>query len=186
MAMASALAGCSGPSSGGSSSLMTGSIFSSAPKTAPGADGAQAVRPEDPLARPVGVAWTSARAAKCGFYFDPAKLRQSFLTSQVADGVNGEQLAKVQQTYDTSFARVSKALAGQDDYCSSPQVTDIKRDLNRHLAGDFKVADKSATAPKTQSTWDWLTDSGQKADNAKLDRNEVLFPSGGAQTASPR
>jgi hypothetical protein len=184
MGLTGGLAGCSGPS-GSSSSLVTGSIFSSAPKTAAAADGAPAVKPEDPAARPVNVAWTSARAARCGFYFDPAKLRQSFLTSQIADGAKGDQLTKVQQSYDTSFARVSKALASQETYCDESQVADIKANLNRHIAGDFAVA-KPAKVAQQGGALDWLTDGGQKSDVSKLDRNELFFPSGGAQTAGPR
>ena len=185
LGLSTGLAACSGPS-GSSSSLVTGSIFSSAPKTAAAADGAPAVKPEDPAARPVNVAWTSARAAKCGFYFDPAKLRQSFLTSQVADGVKGEQLAKVQQSYDTSFARVAKALAGQDTYCDEQQVAEIKSNLNRHLAGDFSTAAKPTKVAQKEGALDWFLDAGQKSDVAKMDRNEIFFPSGGAQTAGPR
>lgn len=176
------LAACSGPSGSSSSSLVTGSIFSSAPKTAAAADGAPAVKPEDPAARPVNVAWTSARAARCGFYFDPAKLRQSFLTSQIADGVKGDQLAKAQQSYDTSFARVSKALAGQETYCDEQQVAEIKGNLNRHLAGDFSTA-KPTKVAQQGGAFDWLLDGGQKT---KMDANDIFFPSGGAQTASPR
>ncbi len=179
-----AMAGCSGPS-GSSSSLVTGSIFSSAPKTAAAADGAPAVKPEDPATRPINVAWTSARAARCGFYFDPAKLRQSFITSQIADGVKGDQLAKAQQSYDASFTRVSKALAGQETYCDEPQVADIKANLNRHLAGDFSTA-KPAKVTQTAGAFDWLVDGGQKSDVSKMDRNDIFFPSGGGQTAGPR
>ena len=181
MGLAGGLAACSGPG-GSSSSLITGSIFSSAPKTPAAADGAPAVKPEDPAARPVNVAWTSARAARCGFYFDPAKLRQSFLTSQIADGVKGDQLTKAQQSYDTSFARVSKALAGQETYCDEQQVAEIKANLNRHLAGDFSTA-KPTKVVQQAGAFDWLTDGGQKT---KMDANEIFFPSGGAQTASPR
>lgn len=178
------LSGCSG-SGGGASSLTTGSIFPSAPKTAAAADGAPAVKAEDPQAKPVSVAWTSARAAKCGFYFDPAKLRQSFLSSQTAGGAGPEQLAKVQQSYDNSYARVSKVLATQDDYCTESQNADIKSDLNRHLAGDFTVTQKIAKA-QGQSAWEWLVDGGQKADAGKMDSNAIFFPSGGAQSTVER
>lgn len=165
---------CSDPSGSGASSLVTGSIFSSAPKAA--------ANPDDPARRPTRVALVSASAVKCGFYFDPAKLRQSLLTTQTA----GEQLAKAQKSYDDAFARTSKALADQNDFCTEGQVADLKSDLNRHLAGDFTAVAKVDKGPKSRSAWEWLTDSGQKADAGKLDRNEVFFPSGGAQTATPR
>ena len=37
------------------------------------------VRPNDPLARPTQVAWTSARATRCGFVFNPQQLRSNYL-----------------------------------------------------------------------------------------------------------
>ena len=184
LGLAAGLSACSGPSGSGASSLITGSLFSSAPKTAAAADGAPAVKPEDPASRPVNVAWTSARAVKCGFYFDPARLRQSFLTRQIADGVKGDQLAKAQQSYDASYTRVSKALVDQDGYCDEHQVADIKGNLNRHLAGDFSTAQKVAKATPKEGAFDWLWDGSSNSN--KLDRNELFFPSGGAQTAGPR
>jgi hypothetical protein len=181
--VAACLSGCSGGGTNGSSSLITGSLFSSAPKTAAAADGAPAVKPEDPAARPVNVAWTSARAAKCGFYFDPAKLRQSFLTSQIADGNKGEQLAKSQQSYDTTYVRVTTALAGQEAYCDEQQVADIKSNLNRHLAGDFSTAQKVVKAAPQEGAFAWLMDGSQAS---KKDYNDTFFPSGGAHTAGQR
>ena len=177
---AASLAGCSGAGSD-SSALTTGSIFSSPAKAA-----VAPALPAAPEVRPTAVAMTSARAARCGFYFDPAKLRQSFLTAQSASGVKPEDLAKVQQTYDGTYARFSKALATDEGFCSEAQVADIKLDLNRHLAGDFTNVQRVSTAPKPMSTWEWLTDGGQKADAGKMDRNEIFFPSGGSQTTTPR
>jgi hypothetical protein len=169
------LAACSGPGGGGSSSLITGSVFSSAPK-AP-------VNPDNPAIRHAKVAMVSASAVKCGFYFDPAKLRQSATTAQAGAG---EALTKVQQDYDASFGRTAKALATDPEFCGAGRVATIKSDLNRHLAGDFTTVTHADKGPKEQSAWDWLVDGGQKADAGKLDRNEVFFPSGGAQTATPR
>ena len=181
------LAACSGPSgSGGTSSLVTGSVLSAGPKSPATADAAQAVKPDDPMSRPVNVAWTSARAAKCGFYFDPAKLRQSFLASQATSGLQADQLTKSQQNYDAAHVRVAKALADKDDYCTEVQNADIKSDLTRHLAGDFATVVKVAKGPKPPGVWEWLTDSGQKADAGKLDNNAIFFPSGGAVVATPR
>lgn len=174
--IAVALGGCSGTSgTGSSSSLVTGSIFSSSPKTPPPAD--------VPANRPVKVAMISAAAVKCGFYFDTTRLRQSFLASQ-ATTVPGTDPAKAQKDYDAAYARATAALAGQEDYCTPTEVNFIKADLNRHLAGDFKTA--ARIAPKERSTWDWLVDGGQKADAAKMDPNQIFFPSGGAQTTMQR
>lgn len=178
--LAVGLAACSGPGNGGSSSLITGSIFSGPPKTAASADGAPAVKPEDPLARPANVAWISARAVKCGFYFDPAKLRQSFLAAQAAEGVRADQLAAMQRTYDASFTRVTNALAENDSYCDAQQTAEIKASLNRHLAGDFSTAKPTKVAAK-ESMFGWLTEPS--TGNRQMSRNDVLFPSGGGHTA---
>ena len=65
-------------------------------------------------------------------------------------------------------------------------MASLKSDLNRHLAGDFTTIAYVDKGPKTQSTWDWLVDGGQKADAGKMDGNAIFFPSGGAQTTTPR
>ena len=111
LALAASLAACSGPSaSGASSSLVTGSVFSSAPK-AP-------VNPDNPASRHTKVAMVSASAVKCGFYFDPAKLRQSTIDAQAAGG----DLAKVQQDYD--------AVVPDPDNRPAPRIEDVG-DLRR-------------------------------------------------------
>ena len=60
--------------------LTTASILGEAPAAA-GGDTA-GVSNSDPLARPVQVAWTAARAQKCGFQFDAARLKTNYLTSE--------------------------------------------------------------------------------------------------------
>lgn len=101
------------------------------------ADAPTGVRNEDPMARPVAVAWTSARATKCGFYFDPAKLRASYLAHEGRQGASGEQLAKIEKSYDTTIKVISEGMAGKEGYCTDKKGAEIKADLNRHLAGDF-------------------------------------------------
>ena len=132
------------------------------------------------MARPTNVAWTSARAVKCGFYFDPAKLRQSFLAAQAAEGIKAEQLSAVQRTYDASFTRVTNALAGRNGYCDQQQIADIKANITRNLAGDFSTLKPTKVAAK-EGMFDWLKDPS--GGNKPLSRNDVLFPSGGGHTA---
>ena len=171
--IAAGLGACSGTSGseGASSSFITGSVFSSAPKTPPPVD--------VPANRPVKVAMNSAAAVKCGFYFDTAKLRQSFLASHVAT-VPGSDPAKVQKDYDTSFARATAALGGQSDFCTPTEVGFLKADLKRYLAGDFATVARVEKGPKQLSAWEYFMDGGSNA--GKMDVNEVFFPSGGAQT----
>lgn len=92
---------------------------------------------EDPSARPVGVAWTAARAKRCGFYFDPAKLKINYLAYERTQGHAAEQLAKIETTYDTTFRVTSEKVSADADYCSDRRSLEIKADLQRHLAGDY-------------------------------------------------
>jgi hypothetical protein len=126
---AACLAGC------GASlpSVSTGSLFggSSAPA-------APAAPPNDPTARALQVGTTAARAQKCGFNFDPVKLRTQFLAAEGAALTNPGDADKLGQVYDTAYRGVGKAVAGQGEgYCNSTKTTKIKTALNRHLAGDY-------------------------------------------------
>jgi hypothetical protein len=82
------------------------------------------------------VAWTSARAQRCGFYFDPAKLRSSYLAFEARQP--GADPAKAEKTYDATFKTIRERAAADPDYCTDTKSAEIKKDLNRHLAGDFK------------------------------------------------
>ncbi|MBN9246985.1 MAG: hypothetical protein J0I81_05950 [Hyphomicrobium sp.] len=92
--------------------------------------------PNDPLARTMDVAATSARAIKCGYNFDPVKLKGQFIASETA--ANPADGAKLSQIYDTAFNGVSKALTEKGaDYCTPLKVAKIKLALTRHLNGDY-------------------------------------------------
>src|SRR5262249_60816505 len=56
--------------------------------------------PKDPLALPVQVGWTSARASYCGFMFNPDQLRADFLASEQRLGTPPDQMQKVERAYD--------------------------------------------------------------------------------------
>src|SRR5690606_15506959 len=91
----------------------------------------------DPNARAIQVGATSARAAKCGYNFDPARLKSNFLAAEAQQGLPPDQIARIEKTYDTTHGAVTKAVVGQGDYCTESKTKEIKADLNRHLAGDF-------------------------------------------------
>jgi hypothetical protein len=95
-----------------------------------------AVSNEDPMARPIAVAWTSARAKRCGFYFDPAKLRTTYLGYESRQAA-GEQYAKIEKTYDATYKVTSEKISLEVDYCSDRKALEIKADLERYLAGDY-------------------------------------------------
>jgi hypothetical protein len=125
LGIATLLGGC-GASLG---NVSTGSLFGGAAKV-------PAPPPNDPTARAMQVGTTSARALKCGYNFDPTKLRTQFLSTEAA--TNPAEGTRLAQIYDTSFRGVSNAVAGQgESYCTTSKTGAIKQALNRHLAGDF-------------------------------------------------
>ena len=123
---AAAVAGCSG-----ASGLSTASLFGTDEKPE------AAVPVSDPTSRAFQVGTVSARAVKCGFNFDPAKLKATYLTYESKQPGGAENLAKIEKIYDVSFNGVAKAVAEQADYCTDAKTTIVKADLNRHLRGDY-------------------------------------------------
>ena len=130
LAAALAASGCSNTAS---NLLSTGSILGGGDEKKV-ADEAAPATPQD---RAIQVAAVSARAQKCGFVFDPAKLQQDYLAAEAAAGLPPEQLAGLTQVYGFTNARIAKTLAEQSDYCDEAKTAVIKADLNRHLTGDF-------------------------------------------------
>ncbi len=127
---AALVAGCSGGSPLTTSALMGGN-------SAKAPEPAQA--PNDTVSRALQVGTTSARALKCGFNIDPAKMRTQFLTAETA--TNPADAAKITQVYDTAYKGVSRAVASQGEiYCTEGKVAQIKTALTRHLAGDYTPA----------------------------------------------
>ena len=102
------------------------------------------VTPEDPLARPIQVGWTSARASHCGFVFNPDQLRSNFLAAEVQARATPEQMQKIERAYD--YTRESVAATIKDDlsYCNKERTAAIRRDLNRYLAGDYAPSARMA------------------------------------------
>jgi len=123
---AAALAGCSG-----ASGLSTASLFGGDEKAA------NAAPVNDPTARAFQVGTVSARAVKCGFNFNPANLKASYLMYESKQPGGTENLAKIEKIYDVSYNGVAKAVAEQADYCTDAKTTIVKADLNRHLKGDY-------------------------------------------------
>ncbi len=120
-------------------SLSTGSVSGTTPQ--PGATATtQAEAPgvkNDPTQRAFQVGSTSARAVKCGFYFDPVRLKQQFLAAEATMGTPVADMAKVEKIYDVSFNGISRGIAPSQDYCTQAKSKEIKEDLTRHLAGDY-------------------------------------------------
>jgi len=99
---------------------------------------------DDPLARPIQVGWTSARASHCGFVFSPDQLKSDFLASEARAGATREQIQKIERAYD--YTRESVLARIKDDlrYCNKERTAAIRRDLNRYLAGDYSPTARMA------------------------------------------
>jgi hypothetical protein len=112
---------------GGTSGLLGGASAADAPG---------GLSNDNPQARPVAVAWTAARAQRCGFFFDPARLRAAYLSYE-AGQTQPDQLAKTEKLYDSTYKAIRERVATDPEYCSETKTAEIKADLKRHLAGDF-------------------------------------------------
>ena len=125
------VAGCSGLPS-----LTTGSVAKPA---------AALPKPSTPIDRALHVAATSARAQKCGYFFDPAKMRTNFIAAETVRGATPDVLAKLTQSYDFTVKRVSASIKDSSSFCSKDKTAGIKTSLQRALAGDFEPPVKKKT-----------------------------------------
>ena len=105
---------------------------------------ARYVSPENPLARPIQVGWTSARASHCGFVFNPDQLRADFLASEARMGVPPEMMPKIEHAYDYTRQSVAESIKDDINYCSKDRTAAIRRDLNRYLTGDYEPTARMA------------------------------------------
>jgi hypothetical protein len=105
---------------------------------------ARNVAPEDPLARPTQVGWTSARASHCGFVFDPNQLRSDFLAAEIRSGIPQEEMKKIAHAYDYTRESVLASIRDNLGYCTKERTAAIRRDLNRYLAGDYTPSARTA------------------------------------------
>lgn len=153
--LAGLLGGCG--NSGGSAGLTTASLLDGAP--AANEDGLK-ISNDDPLAKPMQVGWTAARAQKCGFNFDAAGLKRNYLAAEAAQGAAQPQLINLEKAYDKTFQSVS-AVAATPDYCTDRKAQAIKTDLNRHLAGDYTARFAQAKAKPTGGLFDGLASGEQ-------------------------
>lgn len=118
--------------------LKTGSLTTAPAPVAP--------KPTTAIDRALHVAATSARAHKCGFYFDAAALRGNFLTAEGARGTAGEALTKAGQSYDYTALKVAASIKDSEAYCSKARTASIKKSLQVTLAGNFEPPVKKVAA----------------------------------------
>jgi hypothetical protein len=105
---------------------------------------ARNAKPEDPLARPMQVGWTSARASYCGFVFNPDQLRSDFLAAEARSGIPPEQMTKIEHAYDYTRQSVLDTIKSDPSYCNKSRTAAIRIDLNRYLAGDYTATARMA------------------------------------------
>ena len=105
---------------------------------------ARYVTPDDPMARPIQVAWTSARASNCGFMFDPVKLKDDLMRDESRRGADAYQLQRMSQAYDYTLASVTETIRSDSKYCTRERTDAIRADLRRYLAGHYSPTAKLA------------------------------------------
>jgi len=93
----------------------------------------------DPNDRPTRVGWLSARASLCGFVFDPAQLRAQYFAFEQSYGADGRRMQEVQRAYDYSVESTTARAKKDTKYCTKKRVDQIRPELNRYLAGDFRL-----------------------------------------------
>ncbi len=123
--------------------LNTGSIGGNKP-----AQAAAPPPPPTPADRALHVAATSARAQKCGYYFDPAKLKSDYLGFEAANGLAADGLAGITRLYDFTQAKIAGTIAADAEYCNSERTAEIKTQLNKYLAGDYAAPPRKAKKPE--------------------------------------
>ena len=94
-----------------------------------------------PASRVEHLAWNSAWAKSCGFFFDAAKLKSQYLAYEASAGTPPDQVAKLGATYD----RLQHSLAGiaeaNTDQCTDARLEHIRAIIARYLGGDFSAQD---------------------------------------------
>ena len=92
-----------------------------------------------PNDRPTRVGWLSARASHCGFVFDPAQLRARYFAFERSYGVDARRMQEIQRVYDYSLESTAERAKQNANYCTRQRVDEIRPELNRYLAGDFRT-----------------------------------------------
>ncbi len=128
-----ALAGCG---NGGSGGISTASLLDG--KSAAGSGEVASIKPDATDAKAVQVAWTAARAQRCGYNFDAPRLKANYLAAEAREGADPAKVTTLDRTYDATLANVTAHIKADGDYCNEKRTTQIKSDLQRHLAGNYQ------------------------------------------------
>jgi hypothetical protein len=118
---------------------LTGSVDGASTEKA-----ARNVEPTDPLARPTQVGWTSARATRCGFIFNPNQLRSDYFAAELAAGRSQAEMKKIKKAYNYTHESVTITINDNHSYCNKERLDAIRADLNRYLSGDYRAKARMA------------------------------------------
>jgi hypothetical protein len=142
------------------------------------------IKADDPKAKAVQVAWTAARAQRCGYNFDAAKLKANYLASEARAGVAQPQIAEFDKTYDTTFVTVSTNIKSDANYCTERKTASIKSELQRHLAGNYTANLPQEKKVASGSLFDGLiSDSPPEKFDSKNFWNDQIAKRDGAKGA---
>jgi hypothetical protein len=146
----SALGACSGNQT--LSNLSTGSLFGGAAPPAeaqaatPAVAAAPVAAPSTPTDRAFQVGSVTARATKCGYNFDPARIKANYVAYETSLGATPDDVTKIEKIYTVAFNGVTKAAATEENYCSEKKTKEIKADLTKLLAGDYTPTPRKVAA----------------------------------------
>ena len=126
--------------------------------------------PSTPPERAAHAGTVSAEAAKCGYNFDPLKLRAAYISYETAQGQSPEEVAKLTAIYDSTRGKLVSAIGKADEFCTEAQTEKTKKELTKELAGDF--AGPMKPPPPPSSFW------GTPATNNNWDKEKALYPKG--------
>lgn len=147
---------------GNGGGVTTGSLFgSSQPKPVT----------DERTDRALEVAATSARASRCGYNFNVAKLRQTYLAYETAQGGTPEQVAKAEKVFDYTRTSLIEKIGKEEDFCSEAKTKDIKASLTRNLAGDFSATPRKVVAEVPSG---WFNNSIREQE--PMDREKIFDP----------
>jgi hypothetical protein len=104
----------------------------------------------------------TARATKCGYNFDPAKLKANYFSAEAALGTPSEEIAKLEKIYSVAHNGVMKAAAEEPNYCSEQKTAQIKEDLGKLLAGDYTPTQRKVVEEDDGSLFSGWGSSGSE------------------------
>jgi len=98
---------------------------------------APAAAPNTTASRLEHLAWNSAWAQGCGFYFDNLKLKSAYLAFEARNGIPPDQVTRLAASYDKTQGLIRSVAANHADQCNEQKLQRIRASIARYLAGDF-------------------------------------------------